>query len=216
MKTRILLVDDHQIFLDGLRNLLKAEASFVTVGEARDGLTAVRLARELAPQVVLMDITMQGLNGIEATRTISAENPDIKVIILSMHSDRRYVVHALKAGARGYLRKDSAYEDLVKGIHAVMGGGICLGRDINDGLVKDYIALVQGHESSVYSVLSVREREVLQLLAEGGSTKEIAARLHVSVKTIETHRKQMMAKLDLHSVAELTKYAIREGLTELE
>jgi len=216
VKTRILLADDHQLFLNGLRNLLQADPSFETVGEALDGPAAVRLARELSPHLVIMDVAMPGLNGIEAARAICAENPSIKVIMVSMHADKRYVVQALKAGARGYLRKDATYEDLVKGVRTVMGGGICLSRDVNEGMILDYIALSTSGGATAFSLLSVRERQVLQLLAEGRTTKEIAAHLHVSVKTVETHRKLIMDRLDLHSIADLTKYAIREGLTPLD
>lgn len=218
MEIRILLADDHKLFRDGLRTLLEKQAGVSVVGEAGDGLQCVQSCRDLKPDVILMDISMPQLNGIEATRRILQEMPKTRVIMLSMHSDRRFVIETLKTGAMGYLLKDSAFEELVSVLGAVMDGRIYLSREITDIVVKDYVELAQSSDgdSTVFSVLSAREREVLQLLAEGRTTKEIADKLHVSGKTIETHRKQIMQKLDLHSIAELTKYAIREGLTQLE
>jgi two-component system response regulator NreC len=215
MAIRILLADDHKIVRQGLRTLLEQEPDMEVVAEAEDGRIAVRLARELAPQVVIMDVGMPDLNGIEATRQVLADTPGLKVIALSMHSDRRFVVNMLKAGASGYLLKDSAFEELAAAIRVVMLNKTYLSPGVSDIVIKDY---VQGprEDSSVFSVLTPREREVLQLMAEGKSTKQIADRLHVSVKTIETHRQQIMTKLGIHSVAELTKYAVREGLSSLE
>ncbi len=215
MTVRILLADDHQIVREGLRNLLERQPGFETVGEAADGPSAVQRCRELSAQVVIMDLSMPGLNGIEATRQILAENPAVRVLILSMHSDRRYVLQALKAGASGYLLKDSAFDELVRAIQTVRSGRISLSPALSDQVLQEYVRQLQEADDSVFSRLTSREREVLQLLAEGRSTKEIAGQLHVSVKTVETHRKQIMDRLDLHSVAELTKYAIREGLTQL-
>jgi DNA-binding NarL/FixJ family response regulator len=213
--TRILLADDHKLFIDGLGSLLARRAGIEIVGAARDGLTAVGMAAELKPNVILMDISMPKLNGIEATRKILAENPSIHVVMLSMHADRRYVVESLRAGARGYLLKDSASEELLAVLDRVSAGEIYLSNKMSGEIILDYLRVAETDDSSAYTVLSPREREVLQLLAEGNPTKEIAGRLSVSVKTIETHRKQIMDKLDLHSVAELTKYAIREGLTQI-
>ena len=214
MAIRILLADDHKIVRQGLRTLLEQEPDMEVVAEAEDGRIAVRLARELAPQVVIMDVGMPDLNGIEATRQVLADTPGLKVIALSMHSDRRFVVNMLKAGASGYLLKDSAFEELAAAIRVVMLNKTYLSPGVSDIVIKDY---VQGprEDSSVFSVLTPREREVLQLMAEGKSTKQIADRLHVSIKTIETHRQQIMTKLGIHSVAELTKYAVREGLSSL-
>ncbi len=215
MKIRLILADDHKLFRDGLRSMLQSHKSIEIVGEASDGPSAVKLAIELRPEIVLMDVSMPDLNGIEATRKIIAENPTIKIIMLSMHSDRRYITEALRSGARGYLLKDSAFDEVLSAIRDCMAEKIYLSTRIADIVINDYISLARGADSSAFAILSAREREVLQLLAEGKSTKEIASQLNVSSKTIESHRKQVMDKLNLHSIAELTKYAIREGLTQL-
>jgi len=216
MKTKILIADDHRLFRDGLRNMLIHEEDIQVVGEATDGPSTIRRVNELRPDIVLMDISMPDLNGIEATRRIHSEHSSVRVLILSMHSDQRFVLESLRAGASGYLLKDCAIEELVGAIRVVMRDQTYLSRSIADSVIKDYVSLAKRAPTSAFSLLSGREREVLQALAEGKSTKEMAARLGVSVKTVETHRKQIMDKLDLHSVAELTKYAIREGLTPLE
>jgi DNA-binding NarL/FixJ family response regulator len=212
---RILLADDHKLFIDGLGSLLERRPGLEIVGAARDGLSAVELASDLNPNIILMDVSMPRLNGIEAARKILSENPSIKIIMLSMHADRRYVVEALRAGARGYLLKDSAAEELLSVLERVSAGEICLTNKISQQIIQDYLRVSDAETSTAFTVLSPREREVLQLLAEGHSTKEIAARLSISVKTVETHRSQIMNKVNLHSVAELTKYAIREGLTQV-
>jgi len=216
MPVTILIADDHRLFRDGLRTLLEAQKDVSVIGETTDGSETVAAAAELKPDIVLMDVSMPGLNGIEATRRILSASAPPKIIMLSMHSDRRFVLESLKAGAVAYILKDSAFEELLLAIKAVRGNRMYLSRLISDSVIKDYIAIAKSVPGSAFSILSAREREVLQLLAEGKTTKETAARLHVSVKTIETHRKQIMDKLDIHSVAELTKYAIREGLTPLE
>lgn len=217
MITRILLADDHAIVLDGLASLLDKYADFAVVGRASDGPEAVRLAAELSPDMVIMDISMPGLNGIDATRKILAADPRIKVIALSMHNDARYISEALKSGALGYLLKESAFDELIAALRTVLKGRCYLSSSITGTVVKDYVSRLEGsgNGSGAFTVLSRREREVLQALAEGLSTKDIAGKLGVSVKTIETYRSQIMDKLDIHSVAELTKYAIREGLTSL-
>ena len=215
MKTRILLVDDHKMVRDGLRSLIEKEPTVSVVGEAADGRTALLLARVLSPQLVVMDITMPAMNGMLATRQILAANRAIKVLVLSMHADRRFVAETLSAGASGYLLKDGAFEELVHAIKVVVDGKIYLSPAVAGLVVDDYKKRLATSESAVAPVLSGRESEVLQLLAEGRSTKEIAASLKISVKTIESHRHQIMAKLGLKSVAELTKYAIREGLTSV-
>jgi DNA-binding NarL/FixJ family response regulator len=215
MIVRILLADDHKIIVDGLRSLLEKNDAFKVIGQASDGLSAVRLAAELSPDLVIMDISLPGLNGIDATRRILEANPRVKVIALSMHKDGRYIAEALKNGAVGYLLKESAFDELTAAIRTVMKGASYLSTAIADLVIKDYIRHLEKTDSGVFSVLTPREREVLQSLSEGLSTKQIAARLGVSVKTVETYRVQIMEKLDIHSVAELTKYAIREGITSL-
>lgn len=213
---KILLADNHQLFCDGLRTLFAAEQGMEIVGEASNGRLAVRLARELSPDIVIMDIGMPELNGMEATRQIRAELPHVKVLGLSMHSDRQYVSGMLSAGASGFVLKDSAFSELAAAIRAVMNGGRYLSPDIVGVVVDDYVQRLAPAAGSTAARLSEREREVLQLMAEGHPTADIAERLHISRKTVETHRKSMMLKLELYSVAELTKFAVREGLTSLE
>lgn len=213
---RLLLADNHKLFCDGLRNLLSQQSGVEIVGEANDGRTAVRLARELSPDIVIMDIGMPELNGIEATRQIRAELPRTRVVAVSMHSDRQYVAGMLSAGASGYVIKDSAFTELNEAIQTVSRGGRYLSPEVVGVVVDDYVQRLAPAPGSALEKLSEREREVLQLLAEGHSTAAIATRLHVSRKTVETHRKNLMLKLELHSVAELTKLAVREGITSLE
>jgi DNA-binding NarL/FixJ family response regulator len=216
MVTKILIADDHQIVRQGLRFLLEKEVDLKVVAEAENGRTTVRLARELNPGVIIMDVAMPDLNGIEATRQIIAEMPATKVIALSMYADRRFVVNMLKAGASGYLLKDCAYEELIRAIRVVLAHKTYLSPGVTDILVKDCQMGIPMNEISAFALLTPREREVLQLMSEGNSTAKIADQLHVSIKTVESHRQQLMQKLNLRSVAELTKYAIREGLTSLE
>jgi DNA-binding NarL/FixJ family response regulator len=216
MKTRLLLADDHRLFRDGLRTLLGRQEDMEVVAEATEGPGTVAAASKFKPDIVLLDISMPDLNGIEVARKILAENAAIKIIMLSMHSDQRYVTESLRAGASGYVLKDCAIDELLAAIRTVAQNRPYLCSSVAENVIKDYVGMTQTQTESVFSILSAREREVLQLLAEGWSTKEIAGRLDVSIKTIETHRKQIMDKLDIHSIAELTKYAIREGLTPLE
>ncbi len=213
---KIVLADDHQIVRHGLRSLLSAEPDMEVVGEADNGRAVVRLVQEKSPQVVIMDISMPDLNGIEATRQVIGEVPGIKIIALSMHSDSLFVLNMFKAGASGYLLKDCALEELVKAVRTVLNRKVYLSPGISDIVIKDFVIGCSHPDSSAYSILTTREREVLQLMAEGRNTNQIAENLCVSVKTVEAHRKQLMNKLDIHSVAELTKYAIRQGLTSLE
>ncbi len=201
---------------DGLRALIEKQTTMEVAGEAEDGKNTVQLVRKKTPDVVIMDVGMPELNGIEATRQIKAENPDIKIIALSMHSDKRFITRMLSAGASGYLLKDCAFDELINAIQTVNQNQLYLSQSIANTIVMDHISRLKETDTSVYTVLTEREREVLQLLAEGHNTKQIASQLNVSVKTIETHRLNIMNKLDIHSVAELTKYAIREGVTFLE
>lgn len=216
MAIKVLLADDHIIVREGLRSLLEKDTGVSVICVAQDGREAVQAARDLQPDVVVMDIGMPGLNGIEATRCIMAENDNIRVLVLSMHSARRYVLEALSAGAKGFILKDCASEELGRAIRIVASEGTYLSPKIADIIVKDFMQNVSPATTDSVSLLSNREREVLQLVAEGHNTKEIAFLLGVSVKTVETHRQQIMKKLDLQSVAALTRFAIREGLTPLE
>jgi DNA-binding NarL/FixJ family response regulator len=216
MSTRILLADDHRILRQGLRTMLASERDFEVIAEAEDGRTAVEMAERLMPNVVVMDIGMPGLNGIEATRQIVERVPSVRVIALSAYADRRLIAEILKAGASGYLLKESAFEELAEAIRTAAAKKVYLSPQIAAELVEDYVRMSKDPGPSVFESLSPREREVLQLIAEGQSTKEVARILKVSVKTVETHRRQLMNKLELFSVAELTRYAIREGLVSLE
>ena len=219
MSIRVLLVDDHQIVRDGLRSLLDKQLDIQVVGEAENGRDALESARALTPDVVVMDIGMRELNGIDATRQLKAEHPEMCVVALSMHADRRYVSEMLAAGASGYLLKDSAFEELTQAIRAVASGQMFLSKGVSGTVLDDYIRRLTetpGNTPSGGRALSPREREVLQLIAEGASTKEAAARLHLSVKTVETHRRQIMDKLGIYNIAGLIKYAVREGLASLD
>ncbi len=216
MTIRILLADDHKIVREGLVALLEKESDIEVTAVAEDGRSAVQLARDLLPDVAVIDIGMPGMNGIEATRCITVENPGTRVLVLSMHSARRYVLDALSAGAKGYILKDCASEELARALRIVAGDETYLSPKIAGVLVKDCVNLLPEQGAEFAGLLSRREREVLQLIAEGHNTKEIAFMLHVSTKTVETHRQQLMKKLDVQSVAGLTRYAIREGLTPLE
>ncbi len=216
MAIRILLADDHGIIRQGLRSLLNKQPDMEVVAEAEDGRKAIELVREFTPDIAIMDITMPNLNGVEATRQITAEFAKTRIIALSIHSNRRFVSDMLRAGARGYILKDCLFDELVQAIRVVTDGGVYLSHTITGVLIEDYVNHLSTPFESQSSILNDREREVLQLLAEGKNAKEIARDLHVSVKTIEANRRNIMEKLDIHSVAELTKYAVREGLTSLE
>ena len=216
MSTRVLLADDHQMLRDGLRAVLALEEDVEVVGEASDGHEAVEMAGKLAPDVVLMDIGMYGLNGVEATRRIRAENSKVNVIALSTYSDKRYVLSMLEAGASRYVLKAAAVDEMCRAVRAVAAGKRYLSPDVAGVVVDARFRAPAEPGSSLFSILGSREREVLQLLAEGHSSPEIARRLHIAPSTVETHRRNIMRKLDVHSVAELTKYAIREGLTPLD
>jgi len=215
MTIKILLADDHQVLREGICSLLEKQGNIDVVAQAENGRTAVKISRELKPDVVIMDIAMPDLNGIEATRQILSESPDVKVIALSMHSDRRFVAEMLKAGASGYLLKNSAFQQLTNAIQTVMEGRNYLCPEIGEIVINDYVKKLSNNEATENSPLTAREREVLQLIAEGKSTKLIASELNVSIKTADTHRQQIMKKLNTRSVAGLTKYAVREGITPL-
>ncbi len=218
MAIRILLADDHGIVRNGLRSLIEKQANseMKVIAEAENGRIAVQLASELRPDIIIMDISMPDLNGMEASRQILDKHPGIKILGLSMHSNRRFVADMLSAGVCGYMLKESLFDELILAIRTIMTGDTYLSPRITGVVIEDYISRLAKGETSHSDVLTGREREVLQLLAEGKSTKQIAGQLHVSVKTIESNRRQIMNKLGIDSIAELTKYAIREGLTSLE
>lgn len=215
MQTTILLVDDHRIFREGLRALIEKRDAAIVVGEAGNGAEAVRLTGELKPDLVIMDLTMPIMNGIDATREITKKYPDTRVLVLSMESDRFFVVEVLKAGATGYLLKDTVFAELLDAINTVARGETYLPRKISTLLVKEFLQCIPEEMTIVYQSLTPREREVLQLVADGKSIKEIAHLLDISHKTVENQRQSIMHKLKLFSVAELTKYAVRHGLSSL-
>ena len=214
-KITILIADDHKLMRDGLGSLLDRQPDIRVVAQAANGREAVQLTERLQPDVVVMDVSMPDLNGIDATRQIISRAPKTKVIALSMHSDRQFVAEMFRAGASGYLLKDSAFEELASAIRVVARNETFVGPKVSGFGVEEKTAVAE-RVSLLLPRLSEREREVLQLISEGKGTKEIAAELGVSAKTIETHRQHLMDKLDIYSVAELTKFAIREGLTTLD
>lgn len=216
MSISILLADDHKIIRDGLKSLLDKQPNMNVVDEAENGREAVQQTIKHQPDVIVMDITMPELNGMEAAHQLAIEAPHTKIIALSMHSDKRFVAGMLKAGAAGYLLKNSAFDELIDAINTVLAGGTFLSPQIATVVINDYVTHVPAEDVSKAHVLSARERQVLQLLAEGKSTKRIAQDLYVSVKTIESHRKNIMEKLNINNLPDLTKFAIREGLTSLE
>jgi two-component system, NarL family, response regulator NreC len=212
-KIRILLVDDHKILRDGICSLLKEYPDMEVVGEAADGKNALNLVKELSPDIVIMDISMPDLNGIEATRKILADYPHIKVMALTMHYDKHFVSEIFKAGASGYLLKDCAFDEMAHAIRMIIDNKTYVNSQIASLVVESLMGdSPRSHNKHVFSLLTEREKEVLQLIAEGKSTKQIASNLNVSTKTIESHRRQVMGKLNIRNVADLTKYAIREGL----
>lgn len=216
MSIRVMLVDDHKIMREGLKSLLDRATDIEVVALAANGIEALQKAKEFRPDVVVMDLTMPEMGGIEATQRIMAANPEIKVLALSMIQDKSCVVESLKAGAKGYLIKDCAGEELLGAIHTLAGGESYLCSRITELIIRDYTQLVVGSSAQSTSNLSKREQEVLQLIADGKSTKEIAYMFGVSIKTVDVQRSNIMKKLNLYSIAELTKYAVREGLTSIE
>lgn len=213
---RIVLVDDHKVLRHGLSQALKGEEDMEIIGQAENGYEAVKLAHDLVPDVMMMDIAMPELNGIEATRQILKTHPQIKIITLSMHSNKKFIHEMFKAGASGYLLKDCEYSELINAIRVVMQNKTYLSPSITGVIIENYMMQGPEEKQNAFAILSDREREVLQLIAEGKTTKQIARMLHVSPKTVEGHRTRIMHKLDIDSIANLTKYAIREGLTSAE
>jgi len=212
MSIRIVLADDHGIVLDGVHAMLEREPEFEVIGKVTDGSQAVRLSREQVPDIVIMDLTMPDMGGIEATRLITVERPAVKVLCLSMHADHGFVMAALEAGASGYVLKDGARKELLHAIRTVTKGQVYLSPGIAGMVVDAAKSKTAANIPPIVAMLTEREREVLQLLAQGEATKEIAFRLHLSVKTVGTHRRHIMDKLNIHGIAALTKFAIREGL----
>ncbi len=219
MSTTVLLVDDHRMMREGLRMILEQSADVCVVGEAENGRVALAMIERLKPDAVIMDIGMAGLNGIEATRQTRAKYPRTRIIGLSTYTDKQYVLGMLEAGACGYVSKSAAADELLKAIRIVMKGQVYLGPDLAKSVIERYIERLNTPGSvpaPALTVLGTREREILQLIAEGNTSRRIAEGLHISVKTVEVHRQNIMNKLGLHSIAELTKYAVREGLTHLD
>ncbi|MCE5340709.1 MAG: response regulator transcription factor [Planctomycetaceae bacterium] len=217
MSIRIVLADDHKILRHGLSQALSCEEDMEIVGQAETGYQAVKLAQELTPDIMIMDIAMPELNGIEATRQILKVNPQVKIVALSMHSNKKFIHEMFKTGAMGYLLKDCEYAELINAIRVVIRNMTYLSPSISGVVVDNYMvhqSRTDGYDA--FAVLSSREREVLQLITEGMITKQIARMLHVSPKTVEGHRTRIMHKLEIDSIANLTKYAIREGLTSAE
>jgi DNA-binding NarL/FixJ family response regulator len=216
MSIRIILADDHAVLRHGLSKSFQNEKDMEVIAQAKDGRSTVELARELSPDVVIMDIGMPDLNGIEATRQITSESPKIKIIALSMHSGKNFIIEMFKAGASGYLLKDCEFDELVNAVRVVTANKTYISPSISDVVVENYMRNFPERKESAFSVLSKREREILQLLTEGKTTKQIARTLHISTKTVEVHRLNIMNKLKIDSIAQLTKYAIQEGLTAPE
>ncbi|MBN1218574.1 MAG: response regulator transcription factor [Anaerolineae bacterium] len=216
-KARVLLVEDHIVVRQGIKALLSDESDLEIVGEADNGREALPLIEKLQPNVVLMDISMPGMNGIEATRQVRQRFPEVKVVILSMHANEEYVFQVLRAGASGYVLKQSDSSEVLTAIHAALSGGSFLSPPISRAVIDDYVhrAEVRGQGDNL-DLLTSREREVLQLLAEGLSNKEIAEQLSISIKTVETHRSNMMSKLEVSNKTDLIKYALRKGWATLE
>ncbi|QOY88797.1 response regulator [Paludibaculum fermentans] len=210
---RIILADDHAVMRRGLRLVLEEHKDFQVIGEASDGREAVALVEELKPDLVVLDITMPNMNGIEAARQISEKQAGVSIVVLSMHSDESYVLRALKAGARGYLLKESAESDFILAIRSVSAGKAFFSPAVSRLLVEDYVRQLQDKDiEDSYELLTQRERELLQLIAEGKSNKDVANMLNLSLYTVETHRGNLMEKLNLHSVPELILYAVRKGV----
>jgi DNA-binding NarL/FixJ family response regulator len=215
MRVKILIADDHQVVREGLRTMLEKDPDFEVVGEAADGKAAADLSRELSPDVIIMDVSMPIMDGIDATRQIIARNSQAKIVALTVHPERPFMYEMLRAGAKAYLLKNSGYEELTCAIRTVMSGQTYLSPRVASTMVVDFVQPGNVENRDIRSMLTPREIEVLQLLAREKSTRDIATHLRVSVKTVETHRRGIMKKLDINSIAGLTKYAVREGLATL-
>jgi DNA-binding NarL/FixJ family response regulator len=216
MPIRVLLAEDHELVRSGIRALLEASGEVQVIGEVNNGRQAIELARELQPDLVLMDLAMSELNGIDATRQLATIAPDVRVIMLSMHADEQYLFEALKAGARGYVLKQGAYGELATAMRDVMSGKTYLSPSLSPLVMGDYVRRAKGNfADSAGGNLSPREREVIQLIAEGNTSAEVAELLHISVRTVDSHRHNIMEKLQIKSIAGLTKFAIRSGLCSL-
>jgi two-component system response regulator NreC len=215
-KIRLLVADDHKIFRQGIKKLLEEQKDLQVVGEAKDGREAVKKAEELKPDIVLMDVAMADLNGMEATRQIKKALPDIKILMLTMHKNEEYVLQSFQAGASAYILKEGAVEELVSAIHSVYHDKSFLSPTISKTVIDAYLRKIEtGKMETPFDLLTDREREVLQLIAEGYTNREVAKTLYISVKTVEAHRAHIMQKLDIHEVAKLVKYAIQKGLVDL-
>ena len=213
MAVKILLVDDHEIMREGMSALVRKYSQFEVVGQATDGRQALEMASHLNPDVVIMDVGMPNLNGVDATKKLLSLYPDLKIMALSAHSDGSIVGKMIKAGASGYMLKESAFEELIEGLNTLLDGKTFLCKKISKVVFSEYVGMVTNSKKKNIDGLTSREREVLQLVAEGNTTKEIAAVLKLSTKTIDSHREHIMEKLEIRNIAGLTKYAIREGLT---
>ena len=215
-KIKVVVADDHTILRQGIKALLNNQEEIEVVGEAKDGREAIKVIEELLPDVILMDIAMPGLNGLEATRRIKKKFPKTKVVVLTMHTNEEYIFQILNAGADGYLVKETAFQDLISAINSVHRGEAFMSPSISKKVMTDYIQRAQGEEKVGFDTLTTREREILQLVAEGNSNKKIAEVLFISPKTVETHRAHIMDKLNIHDRAGLIKYAIRKGMINLD
>jgi DNA-binding NarL/FixJ family response regulator len=213
MVAKVVLVDDHEIMREGMSALLRKYSQFEVVGQASDGRQAVEVVLQLKPDIVIMDVGMPNLNGIEATRRMLAQLPNLRVMALSTHSDGNIVAKMIKAGACGYMLKDSAFEELIEGLNTILEGKTFLCNKVSKVVFSEYVSMITNPQRTIDDELSSREREVLQMVAEGHTTKEIAEALNLSTKTVDSHREHIMEKLGIRNVAGLTRYAIREGLT---
>jgi DNA-binding NarL/FixJ family response regulator len=216
MTIKVLLIDDHQLFLAGLKDILSHETDLEILGTGNSGLEAVELARELDPHVIVMDVTMPDLNGIKATRKILETNPDIRILALSMHANKRFISEMLVSGAKGYMLKESNREDFLQAIRTVASGEVFLSPHVASIVVEEYSRLLNSSGHTALPELSSREMEVLKLLVDGYNTKAIASELNISKNTVDTHRRRILDKLDCQNIAELTRLALREGLVGLE